>query len=322
MKPPGPKLSVIIVGYNTREPLERCLQTLRDVNVSFGMEIIVVDNQSPDDSLVMLKSFEDWPALRVIANEVNVGFASACNQAARYATGEHLLFLNPDTVANKPCLEAMAGYLDSHPEVAVVGPGLTGTDGKLQESCGGSWSPAYIAFSVFLPRRISTGLYARKCRDRASRGAASVDWVLGACAAIRRNVFDTTGGFDPNFFLGAGDMADLCLRIRRLGHQVIYLGQVSMFHEGGASVKKTRPAMLLHLYRWQLYYSRKHYGKGWESALRVFFSAISLWKGLLASLLSIVAWRRYNQIAKAHLFAAFRLPALSIPSPGDRPHKT
>jgi GT2 family glycosyltransferase len=205
-------LSVIILNWNTRALLEKCLESLVCGQSEIALEVIVVDNASEDDSREMVR--EKFPQVKLICNPKNVGFGAGNNVAIPEATGRYVMFLNSDTVVMAGALALMVGYADANPDIGVLGPKLLNGDGSLQYSC-----RSYPNLSTGLFRNTPLGKLFPKNRyntdylltDYDHLTPRDVDWVSGAALMIRKAVLDRIGGFDENFYMYCEDV-DLCWR--------------------------------------------------------------------------------------------------------------
>jgi N-acetylglucosaminyl-diphospho-decaprenol L-rhamnosyltransferase len=257
-----PLVSVVIVSYNTRDELLRCLESLRAVTVP--LQTLVVDNASGDGSAAAARAA--FPAARVLENPENVGFAAASNRGLREAGAELVLLLNSDAEVRPGAVEALVEVLRGRPDVAIVGPRTVGSDGRPQVSFGPDLTP----WSEWGQARLVRGV--REGRPDAMRQAAAlsagereVDWVSGSCLMARRRVLQDVGFFDEAFFLYEED-ADLCRRVRHAGHKVLYSPRAEVLHHLGRSMEKA-PARARHEYdRSHLAYYRKH-NPAWQSGL-------------------------------------------------------
>jgi len=307
-----PRISIIIVSFNTKDALKECLNRLRKVEVP--IEVFVVDNNSKDGTCDMLRNdFGEWPALKVIYNKNNVGFTRASNQPIPLCSGEYVLFLNPDTIVKPGTLEELAAFLDVHPDVGIVGPKLVYNDGTLQISCGRSWELSHIILWHLLPVRISQSIFRRSCARWARYEQKNVRWILGACLMTRRELLLEIGGFDENFFLSADDAADLCLRFIKKGYRVIYYPKAEVVHLGGVSYKHIRAFALLNVYRGHIYFVKKYYGVVHASMLKVMLSLLSIVKGLSALIMGAFN-AQYRLLGKVHLETALKTLIMSIPN--------
>ncbi len=256
-----PDLSVVIVNWNTEALLRDCVQSLFLSPLPGVLEVIVVDNASSDNSVATLR--RNWPAVHLIENTQNVGFARANNQGIAASRGRYVLLLNSDTIVPPNTLRGLAAFMDKHPEAGAVGPRLIQPDGRPQPFAFGSDpTPLYL-----LRRGLSLLLLRRPLHDWNTNLVQSVDWVSGAGLLLRRQALEQAGPLDEAIFMYFEDN-DLCLRLRRCGWKVYYNPQTFITHVGGRSLEqnpaaqKTYAASLQHFYR-------KHYGRLSQLWLRV-----------------------------------------------------
>jgi len=305
------KVSIIIVSFNSKEPLKQCLESLLR-NIDEDMEIIVVDNASTDGTREMLQQIQ-WPNLNVIFNKTNLGFAKACNQGAKVSKGDYLLFLNPDTIIQVEVVRELSELLDRRTDVGIVGPKILYPDGALQLSCGEVPRLHYAIFEAFRLWMVSKRLfggYRYMTWDHDEE--RDVGWVSGACLMIRRKLFDEVGGFDENFFIYDED-ADLCLRVKSHGYRVIYYPKTSIVHVGGESSRTVRAYALVKGYQSKIYYFKKHHGMLTSELLRASLIISSAIKAIVAPIIGIFKREpEYFRIGKAHLIAALRTLIRSI----------
>jgi GT2 family glycosyltransferase len=253
-----PVVSVIIVSYNTRDLTLDCLRTVTKELDREKIEVFVVDNASQDDSVAAIRA--EFPDVKLIANERNVGFGTANNQAMQTACGRTFLLLNSDAFPKPGAVSVLISYLDSHPEVAAVGPRLLNADGTLQRSCfrlpspGRAWLEN-LWLADLLYRHPTLGEYRRWPHDV----ARNVDFVSGACMLIRREVWDRIGGFDEDFFLYAEE-TDWQRRMRDAGWQIAFTPAAEVVHLGGESGKGDRVRISRLFFDGLDRYVRKHHG--------------------------------------------------------------
>jgi N-acetylglucosaminyl-diphospho-decaprenol L-rhamnosyltransferase len=255
--------SIIIVNWKVRELLHACLQSVfSDAGLKADqMQVIVVDNNSQDGSVEMVR--EHFPHVAVIANPDNPGFGRANNQALPQCTGRYTVLLNPDTVVLPNALGQLVTHMDRHTDVAVMGCRLLNADHTLQRWTGGSFPRLLnlINHYFFLDRLLPESLRARPFYlDRDVQVDVDVDWVSGACMILRT---ERLGGvlFDPAFFMYGEDM-ELCWRLKREGGRVVYTPIASIIHYQGASMKQQQGEVLLASLKGQRqFYSRLHGGK-------------------------------------------------------------
>jgi GT2 family glycosyltransferase/glycosyltransferase involved in cell wall biosynthesis len=215
---PRVRVSIVIPVYGRVELTRQCVEALLEHTVSAEVEVIVVDNASPDATAEYLAGLDG--RVRVIANAENLGFARACNQGARAARGDYLLFLNNDTIPPRGWLSPLVRELDLDPAVAIAGAKLLYADGRVQH--------AGIAFSR--PDAVPYHVYRNAPRTHpATSRRRELRAVTGACMLVRRSAFEAAGGFDEDYRNGFEDV-DLCLRVREAGGRVVYQPASELIH--------------------------------------------------------------------------------------------
>ncbi|HSI32434.1 MAG TPA: glycosyltransferase family 2 protein [Tepidisphaeraceae bacterium] len=285
-----PVVSVVIVSYNTRQMTLDCLRALRADLGDLPAEVFVVDNASTDDSPAAVAA-ED-PAVRVIANPANVGFGAANNQAMRLARGQFILLLNSDAFPRPGATAALVDYLAAHPGVGVVGPKLLNADGSTQQSCyrfptpGQCWREN-LWLGGLLRRHPRLGDYRYWAHD----AERDVDWIVGACMLLRREVFERAGGFDEAFFMYAEE-TDWQRRIRDAGWRIAFTPAVQVTHLGGASGARDKAKVNRHFFDSLDRYERKHHGRLGLIALRAAMVLGCSVRGLGWGAVSLLAPRR------------------------------
>ncbi|MBN1349085.1 glycosyltransferase family 2 protein [candidate division KSB1 bacterium] len=249
------KLSIIIVNYNTSGDLHACLASLENYE-SPDIEIIVIDNASKDDSVRMVR--QNHPGVVLHPLRKNLGFSKANNLGSEQASGEFLVFLNPDTELCEPIFEKLLHVLAAHQDVGIIGPRLVFEDGTLQMSTGafpGIWSELRM-------RRLSRKFDKqdkRLLRRLESRFnfTQEVDWVTGACMMLKKELFESIGRFDETIFMFFEDV-DLCRRVHNAGLKILYFPEAKLIHKRGSSYAQ-RNAEIDKIYRQsQLTYYSKH----------------------------------------------------------------
>lgn len=210
--------SIIIPVFNKVELTQQCLTKLAEVTQGLDYEVIVVDNHSTDGTAEFLSRLGG--DVQILRNQDNLGFAKACNQGAKAARGRYRVFLNNDTIPLEGWLTAMVQEVEQHPEVAVVGSKLLYEDGTIQH--------AGVAFSrvTFSPYHIYRGFPADSPAVNRRR---EFQCVTGACMLVRREAFESVGGFDEGYRNGFEDV-DLCLKIREQGWRILYQPKSVVYH--------------------------------------------------------------------------------------------
>jgi GT2 family glycosyltransferase len=251
-----PALSIIIVSFNTRGHLERCLASLKDAPIDTSHEIIVVDNASSDGSRDAARR---WPDVHVIDAGSNTGFSAANNIGIRASHGAALLLLNSDTIVPAGAIDRLMAVLQAHPEATVVGPRLVDGDGRAELSFGAMISPLAEFRQKRMMRGLADGDRAAVAKVEAmTRQAQWPDWVSGACLLVRRPEAEAVGLLDERFFMYTEDV-DFCAAIRSRGGRVLFTPTVEIVHLGGRS-KATTPRATHEAYRrsHQAFYEKHH----------------------------------------------------------------
>jgi hypothetical protein len=283
MSAPGaaatPRVSAVIVSFNTRDGLLRCLGALL-AHAGVPVEAIVVDNASTDGSVEAVQT--RFPGTRIIVNPANFGFSRANNAGLRAARGEYRLVLNSDCEVSPGAVEALCAVLDARPDVGVVGPRTLGGDGRPQVSFGSALRPLAEWRQGRLVRGVKAG-HADALRRAAalSEREQEPDWVSASCLLARRAALEAVGGFDESFFLYEEDV-DLCLRIRGAGWRVVYTPAASVVHHLGRSMDQAPSLARLEYHRSHLRYYRKHNGAAQVLALRAWMAGCAAWGWLRA----------------------------------------
>lgn len=257
------KLSVIIVNYNVKYFLEVCLHSVLRSAAGIAAEVIVVDNNSTDDSNKMVR--EQFPDVTLIENKDNKGFSKANNQGVAIAKGEYILFLNPDTVMPEEFLAKMLGYMDAHPEAGAVGPRLI--DGKGQFAPDAKKSFPSLSVAIFkttgINKLFSKSAYFNKyyAVHVGERQTAPVDVLSGCCMLVRKSAMDKAGGpFDEDYFMYCEDV-DLSYRIEKAGYKNIYYPEVDLIHYKGESTRKMTLSYVRIFNEALVTFVKKHYTK-------------------------------------------------------------
>lgn len=281
-------LSIVIVTWNVRPLALACLASLHAAVCP--EQVIVVDNASNDGTVEAVRAA--YPAVHVIANSANAGFARACNQGICQATGEFVLLLNPDCLVLGAACTLLVVHLRDHPAAGAAGPRLLRPDGNL---------------APHNPRRPPTlwrdlcersGLSERRphsplfCGTLAPgwqhRSSGAVEGLSGACLLLRRQALAQAGLLDEGFFL-FGEDADLCVRLRRAGWQLDYVAEAALTHVGGASTRQDRRRAALHALAARQRYFCKHRGSVYALAHRVLNAGLAASKIVVLGAPALIA---------------------------------
>ncbi len=256
------KLSVVIVNYNVKYFLEQCLHSARKAARNIDCEMFVVDNNSVDGSVAMVR--EKFPEVKVIANTDNRGFSRANNQAIKVAKGEYVLLLNPDTVVEEDTFEKIINFMDEHPDAGGLGVKMVDGKGKfLPESKRGLPTPAIAFYKIFglaslFPKSKTFGQYHQTFLD--PDDIHQVDVLSGAFMLIRKTVLDKIGGLDEEYFMYGEDI-DLSYRITQEGYKNYYFPKTRIIHYKGESTKKSSINYVLVFYQAMIIFAQKHFSQ-------------------------------------------------------------
>lgn len=283
------KLSILIVSYNVRELLDRCLRSLSPIPDDW--EVIVVDNDSNDGTKEYLERWKTENGKRkIVLLPKNVGFAKGNIEAYKHASGEYILLLNPDTKVLPNAIATMVRYLDEHPRVSILGPKLLNEDGSVQRSVRGF--PTLIS-QLFILLKLHNyysstfeSLKHYLLPDFDYSKTQSVDQVMGAALLTRRSDIDAVGFLDPKF-KRIFEEVDFCYRVKKSGGEVAYHPDARIVHSKGQSFGNSM--RLSRMLRKQYYFN--------QGMLRFFRKHKPLWQTialvpfLLVSLcVTVVVW--------------------------------
>jgi GT2 family glycosyltransferase len=256
------KLSVIIVNYNVRHFLEQCLLSVHKATANISAEVFVVDNDSTDDSLEMVR--KNFPNVHLIHNTENVGFSKANNQAIEISKGKYVLLLNPDTVVEEDAFEKCIHFMDDHPEAGGLGVKMIDGNGKfLPESKRGLPTPSVSFYKLFGLSKIfpTSKTFAKyHLRYLKENETNEIEVLSGAFMWMRKSVLDKVGHLDEAFFMYGEDI-DLSYRIMLGGYKNYYLPEVKIIHYKGESTKKGNINYVIVFYNAMIIFSKKHFAK-------------------------------------------------------------
>jgi GT2 family glycosyltransferase len=256
------KIAVIIVNYNVAFFLEQCLNSVQKALSSINGQVFVVDNNSIDGSVEMVK--QKFPDFHLIANKDNKGFSKANNQAIVAADAEYILLLNPDTVLEEDCLSKTLEFMDAHHDAG--GLGVRMLDGKgqfLPESKRGLPTPIVAFYKIFglsllFPKSKKFGQY--HLGHLSEFETNEVDVLSGAFMLMRSKTLDEVGLLDEAFFMYGEDI-DLSYRIQKGGYKNYYFPETRIIHYKGESTKKSSINYVFVFYRAMVIFAEKHFSQ-------------------------------------------------------------
>ena len=269
---PPVDLSIIIVNWNTRELLAKCLESIAAHPPERTFEVLVVDNASSDGSAQMVQERFAW--VQLIENQKNVGFARANNQAIQRCRGQYILLLNSDTEVLPGALEGLVAFMESHPRAGAAGARLLNPDGSLQPSCHPMLTPGRELWRLlFLEHIRARATYPmHRWDDTVPR---RVEVIKGACLLLRREALNRVGLLDESYFMYTEEV-DLCYRLARAGWELWWVPVAAVIHHGEASSSQIAQAMYIQLYRSKIQFYRKFGGNRRASQFK-WFLRLAYW---------------------------------------------
>ena len=287
------KLSIVIVNYNVKHFIEQCLHSVYSALKGIEAEVFVVDNNSVDGSVALIK--EKFSQVILIENKVNTGFSKANNQAIRVSKGQYVLLLNPDTVVQEDTFTKTLAFMDAHPDAG--GLGVKMVDGKgnfLPESKRGLPTPEVAFYKIFglskfFPKSKRFGRYHLTYLDK--NKTHSIDVLSGAFMLLRAETLAKCGLLDEEYFMYGEDI-DLSYRIILSGYKNYYFPDTCIIHYKGESTKKSSVNYVLVFYRAMAIFARKHFSQNRAKLFSILINfAIYLRAG------ASIGWRMLKQIA-------------------------
>jgi GT2 family glycosyltransferase len=270
------KLSIVIVSYNAREYLARCLASIDRYPPPFPYEVIVVDNTSQDGSPEMVRS--QFPHVRLLANPDNRGYGPAGNQGWRAGDSEYVLLMNSDVEVTPGSLQGVVEALDKRPHAGVLVPLFVDGRGEVIQMSWG-WKPLFwgeILQRQLTPRALEGGGWRRRLVQWLQRRERTAEIVCGAAMTFRRQALEQIGGMDEDYVLYLED-SDVCARLWKAGWQAVFWPHATMVHHLGKS-SAAQPGKIALLYRQsQLLFYRKH-GSLLDRALVQLYLRLKFWR--------------------------------------------
>jgi GT2 family glycosyltransferase len=255
----NPQLSIVLVNWKTKDLLKQCLNSIYKNTKRVSYEIIVVDNNSSDGSVELVR--ENFFRVTLIANDANLGHAKAMNQAVGKCSGEYILFLNPDTIILNSALDTLIDFMKSQPDVGAITPKILGLDGVMQKGCRRLRYTAVclffnkFGFNFIFPKSNIFGRHYMTCFDENT--TMEVDIISGVCMLIRKKTLGEVGLFDEKFYLLIEDI-DMSYRIKEARWKIYYVPAAEIIHYHGESTKQ-RGDIREKARSEYFYFYRKHY---------------------------------------------------------------
>jgi hypothetical protein len=287
------KLSIVIVNFNTKDLLAQCLDSLYSTVRKYEFEIIVVDNNSYDDSVNMIKN--KYPEVYLIENKKNVGFACANNQGMQVGKGDYFLLLNPDTIVCEDTIDKIVDFMESNPKIGVMGPKVLNKDGTIQPTSCGNFPTLLRVFLWQVGLRVNIKYITSNPWYLSPTQTKEVDWVSGVCMLIRKKILEEIGFLDESFFSYFED-TDFCYRARKKGWDVYYFDEAKIIHllsQSWGSIGSVKVKL-----ESEMLFLRKHYGRGVAFCAILFTIYGSIFRLLIWKLIQLLNLRNKELAAE------------------------
>ncbi len=259
--------TIIIVNYYTAADISKCLLSLKELDIEWKYEIIIVDNHSDYSDLI--NRLDTYPECDIISMESNKGYAFACNIAAQNAVSNYLLFLNPDTLFVEDCISPIIEYMNKNTFAGACAPMLLNPDMSYQSSSGPQMGIILESLEAFFMIRLYRKLWLIISKRRLmKKKPLEAGWVSGAFLLIRKDVFKQMGGFDEDFFLNYEDI-ELCSRLKNSGYSNLYFPALKCVHKGAVIQSKNMKSFVVNRYKSRLVFAGKHYGAVKKTVIRI-----------------------------------------------------
>ena len=257
-----PMVDIIIVNWNSGDYLYDCLSSITKSDRTCYLldKVIVIDNASNDNSLAGIKKLA--LPIKIIANDVNMGFAYACNQGAKQGDSDYLLFLNPDTQLYQNSLNNAIAFMEEEQSKAkfhIMGIQLIDDDNNISRSCARFPKPSHFVNKILGLNMLFPKIFkSYTMTDWDHSYSREVDQVIGAFFLVRRSLFNQLGGFDERFFVYYEEV-DFSLRAKKLNRYSYYSVDVKAYHAGGGTTSQVKSTRLFYSIRSRLLYCKKHF---------------------------------------------------------------
>jgi GT2 family glycosyltransferase len=294
-------LSIAIVSYNTRELAINCIKSITDETQDIDYEIIVVDNNSSDNTVEQIRLH--FPNIIVITNQENKGFAYALNIGIGDSSGDAVLSINSDTIVLDHAIEKSYKFLYDNNDIQILGIKLLNADGSIQPSCrflpsiANCLCEAFFLINLF-PKSKIFGKYYMSYFDYNS--TIDVEWIKGTYMMIRKSVFERIGFFDDNYFLYTEE-TDFMFRANKANLKTVFFHEAEIYHLEGASLKKNPEKVYKMVHRTKLFYFMKNH-KFPEKQILILIQYLAMINRVIAYLIAGIVKIDYNYLRKSFYF--------------------
>lgn len=295
-------LSIVIVTYNSQSEILKCLNSIEEQS-SIDHEVIVVDNASMDDTCLQVAG--RFPAVLLIRNEENLGFAAACNVGIERSVGRHVSLVNPDAEILDGALDKMVAFLDEYPSYGMVGPKVVTSNGSLsmvgaRRFPSGWWDMSKRQIGELIGLSLD---HHHLMKDWDHMSSREVDALTGACMVVRREAIEAAGMLDPYFFLMVEDV-EWCRRIRDAGWPAYYYADAEVLHDAGHSMGALHGEIFVEKNIGRHYYLKKYHGSVQAEILRTLIRVFGTFHLLVSGLRG---WVRGNSPSWSKRLALVKL---------------
>jgi GT2 family glycosyltransferase len=259
-------LSIIIVSFNTKELLKKCLSSIFEFTKRISFEVVVVDNASTDSSIKMVEG--EFPQVKLIKNSKNLGFGRGNNQGIKEACGKYIFLFNSDAYLEENVLPKLVQVMDQNPKIGVLAPQILNPNHTIQQSCGFLPDLPQVFFWMTFLDDLPGGQFLKPYHvdhDSFYKKEHGVGWITGAAMMFRREALEKSGLFDEKIFL-YGEEVELCKRIKDAGFKIILSPVAKIIHLGRGSIEKKNIDAIVGEYKGLLYYYQKHKEK-WQKQI-------------------------------------------------------
>tara|TARA_Y100001958_G_C21239189_1_gene566414 strand:+ start:2217 stop:3113 length:897 start_codon:yes stop_codon:yes gene_type:complete len=289
-------VSIIIVNYNVKEFIVPCINSIHKYSKSkCKYEIIVVDNNSVDGSVEILKN--KFSQIKIISNNENNGFSKGCNQGARQCIGENILFLNPDTLFVEDSLEKLMVESKKRKHKGIIGPKIIDEGGRVQQSF---WKYPTLCNTILSLLHLDILNQRKNYKGIALNKTTKVDSISGCGLFISKKLFNELSGFNEIFFWM--EDVDICLRSNKLGESVLYYPLTKIKHISGASSQKNYKLTILNQLNSKIKFFKTHHSKTSVIVIQFFILFISMFKVISFWILSPFS-KKFKKKVSAYLYA-------------------
>ncbi len=287
-------ISIVIVNYNVRDYLISCIESIfKQYSNGSSIEIIVIDNNSKDNSVESLKN--NFPEIKLIINNKNEGFTKAANLGAKYSKGKYLFFLNPDTYFIDNSLFILFELMEKNKNIALLGPSMMSPSSKIQQSY---WRNPKLITTLLSLLYLDRMNRKKNYTNESINTIKKVDTISGGAFFVRSFIFNLMEGFDQNLFWM--EDIDFCLRISKLNYEIYYTPKAKIIHYQGKSSEKNWTITIYNQLISKIKYFKKHHSKFESKIIKISILIISFVKAIVLIILIPVKSTYFNKL-KGHL---------------------